>query len=377
MGSIQIRKENNRLILDFYFRSIRCREQTALEDTPANRRKVQKLLDRIEGEISLGTFDYQRYFPSSRNAAKFAQSAMSSAVQALGSAVSGNGSTLHANGAGGKQTPLFKEFAETWFNEKSVEWRESYRKGVRANLDRALIPRFGEMAVGQIEKANVLAFRADLAKVQARGKQTVLSNPRINKMLNPLRMILNEAADRFNFPTPFQNIKQLKVRKTDRSLWREITAKHAAARSGESLAAVRAWLGEIAGRSGFPVREEWADFPENYAAQTQMAWKKGRDHHLVRLRRGYPEPAWHHVLAHEATHIDFEAKARALGRNRWFTINDETRRKALRQLEPDLSAASPARGMPPSASPRWRRSSSKAPPACSSTPPSTWPSNRA
>jgi integrase len=34
-------------------------------------------------------------------------------------------------------------------------------------------------------------------------------------MLNPLRMILNEAADRFNFPTPFQNIKQLKVRKTD------------------------------------------------------------------------------------------------------------------------------------------------------------------
>ena len=74
----------------------------------------------------------------------------------------------------------------------------------------------------------------------------------------------------------------------------------------------------------------WADFPENYAAQTQMAWKKGRDHHLVRLRRGYPEPAWHHILAHEATHIDFETKARALGRNRWFTVNDETRRKVLR-----------------------------------------------
>ncbi len=215
MGSVRARKDTGLLFIDFYYRSIRCREQTALEDTPANRKKVQKLLDRIEGEISLGTFDYQRYFPSSRNAARFRQSPMASAVQALGSAVSGNGSTLHANGAGGKQTPLFKEFAETWFNEKSVEWRESYRKGVRANLDRALIPRFGEMAVGQIEKANVLAFRAELAKVQARGKQTVLSNPRINKMLNPLRMILNEAADRFNFPTPFQNIKQLKVRKTD------------------------------------------------------------------------------------------------------------------------------------------------------------------
>ena len=213
MGSIQTRKENNRLILDFYYRSIRCREQTALPDTPANRKKVQKLLDRIEGEISLGTFDYQRYFPSSRNAGKFKLSPMASAVQALDAAVTGNAQTVHVQG--NANTPLFKEFADTWFNEKSVEWRESYRKGVRANLDKALIPRFGEMAVGQIAKADILAFRAELAKVQARGKQTVLSNPRINKLLNPLRMILNEAADRFNFPTPFLNIKQLKVRKTD------------------------------------------------------------------------------------------------------------------------------------------------------------------
>ena len=213
MGSIQTRKENNRLILDFYYRSIRCREQTALPDTPANRKKVQKLLDRIEGEISLGTFDYQRYFPSSRNAGKFKLSPMASAVQALDAAVTGNAQTVHVQG--NANTPLFKEFADTWFNEKSVEWRESYRKGVRANLDKALIPRFGEMAVGQIAKADILAFRAELAKVQARGKQTVLSNPRINKLLNPLRMILNEAADRFNFRTPYQNIKQLKVKKSD------------------------------------------------------------------------------------------------------------------------------------------------------------------
>ena len=34
-------------------------------------------------------------------------------------------------------------------------------------------------------------------------------------MLNPLRQILNEAADRFNFPTPYQNIKQLRIKRTD------------------------------------------------------------------------------------------------------------------------------------------------------------------
>jgi integrase len=41
------------------------------------------------------------------------------------------------------------------------------------------------------------------------------SNPRINKILNPLRQILCEAADRFDFRTPFHNIKQLKVKRTD------------------------------------------------------------------------------------------------------------------------------------------------------------------
>lgn len=211
MASLRKRKDSGLLFLDFYYRGIRCREQTALPDTPANRKKVQKLLDRIESEISLGTFDYARYFPSSNNMKKFAQSPMTSAVQALGAAMAGNGMMVPVVA----DTPTFKEFANIWFNEKAVEWRQSHRDVVQRNLNKLLIPHFGDKAVGQITKADILAFRAELAKVQARGKQTVLSNPRINKILNPLRMILNEAADRFNFPTPYQNIKQLKVKKVD------------------------------------------------------------------------------------------------------------------------------------------------------------------
>ena len=106
MGSIQVRKENKRLILDFYHQGIRCREQTALEDTPANRKKVQKLLDRIEGEISLGTFDYQRYFPSSRNAARFRQSPMASAVNAVlsaGAAASASGASTSRHSSTGSR----------------------------------------------------------------------------------------------------------------------------------------------------------------------------------------------------------------------------------------------------------------------------------
>jgi integrase len=214
MASVQVRKETGCLILDFYYQGKRCREQTALPDTPANRKKVQKLLDKIEEEMSLGTFDYARFFPNSKQLARLEETPMATAVKAVSAAIAGvpypgtNGVDLDA-------TPLFRDFAETWLSEKSVEWRKSYRDQVRQDLDRTLIPRFGERVVGRITKADILSFRADLAKVQARGKTKMLSNPRINKLLAPVRMILNEAADRFDFRTPFANIKQLKVKRSD------------------------------------------------------------------------------------------------------------------------------------------------------------------
>lgn len=211
MASIQVRKETGCLIIDFYYRGRRCREQTALADTASNRRRLQKVLDRIEAEMLAGTFDYARFFPGSKNAAK-----LDRPVDAVvGQGPTSEFATAKTSPSEGRVTPRFSEFAETWYQEKVVEWRDSYRTTIRATLDGHLIPRFGEKEVGQITKADILAFRADLAKVQARGKQTALSNPRINKILNPLRMILNEAADRYDFHTPFQNIKQLKTKKTD------------------------------------------------------------------------------------------------------------------------------------------------------------------
>ena len=206
MASIQLRKETGTLILDFYFQGKRCREQTALTDTPSNRKRLAKVLAKIEEEISLCTFNYRQFFPSSKNAAKFDR------VEALDASLT---TVAAAVEMAGKATPLFKDFADTWFGEKSIEWRTSHKKTVRDDIDKRLVPRFGDKAVGSITKADILAFRADLAKAQARGKQQTLSNPRINKILNPLRQILCEAADRFDFRTPFHNIKQLKVKRTD------------------------------------------------------------------------------------------------------------------------------------------------------------------
>ncbi|MCZ2115166.1 MAG: tetratricopeptide repeat protein [Anaerolineae bacterium] len=186
----------------------------------------------------------------------------------------------------------------------------------------------GDLAAAVAWFSKALAAKPDFANAHYGWALALSTQGRDEEALARLGLLFAKAE--------VQDARSRPVFANARNLWREITARRAAAHATESLAAVRAYLDGIAARSGFPVREEWADFPENYAAQTQMAWKKGRDHHLVRLRRGYPEPAWHHILAHEATHIALEAEARALGRNRWFTVNDETRRKALRQIEPDL-----------------------------------------
>ncbi|HNB80388.1 MAG TPA: site-specific integrase [Rhodocyclaceae bacterium] len=210
MGSIRKRPDSGCLFVDFRYRGLRCREQTALSDNAANRKRLEKLLERIEADIDAGTFEYRRYFPASNNAGKFD---ISSAPLALAPPAARD--SVSADPSSAATTPLFNAFAEIWFVEKQIEWRRSHRIGIRADLDRLLIPQFGEKEVGRITKADVLAYRAQLARVPARGKTSPLSNNRINRILNPLRQILNEAADRHDFRSPFQNIRQLKVRKSD------------------------------------------------------------------------------------------------------------------------------------------------------------------
>ena len=182
MGSIRVRKENNKLYFDFRYKGVRCREQTALTDNPANRRKLEKVLKKIEAEITLDTFDYQRYFPNSKLAAKFDQATTPQSAT---------------------ETLLFGDFAWEWFEEMQIGWKASHQETIRIILNRHLIPAFGDQAVSRITKSDILKLRASLAKVERGNSNVGLSPQRINHIMNPLRQILNEAADRFHFTTPF------------------------------------------------------------------------------------------------------------------------------------------------------------------------------
>src|SRR5690554_7475980 len=65
MGKVRTRKETGKLYLDFMYAGHRCREQTALMDTPQNRKRVNALLQKVEAMILLGDFNYAEYFPRS------------------------------------------------------------------------------------------------------------------------------------------------------------------------------------------------------------------------------------------------------------------------------------------------------------------------
>jgi len=196
MGHIRARPGSGNLLLDFQFQGLRCREQTALPDNTVNRKKLQKLLDQIELDILLGRFVYEDYFPNSKLAAKFSQH---------------DKQLLALNKAG--RLPTFSEFAEIWQDEMAITWRSSYQSTMRTLIEYRLKPVFGDKLVDRITKADIVQFRASLGKVR-RENGTGLSAGYINRHIKIMHMILNEAADRYQFTAPVR-LKPLKMKKTD------------------------------------------------------------------------------------------------------------------------------------------------------------------
>ena len=235
MSKIRVRPETGKLYIDFFYRGVRCREQTDLIHTSENRKKVERLLTAAERAIADGSFVYANFFPGSPKATRFdalgrdlhasvpmahggsilpdahsfTSSVPASASAAAGPSMMAPGSVVMP----AVITPLFSEFAQTWFTEMRPQWRRTYQENVRAMLDRDLLPRFGAMALAAIAKADVLAFRAELA--QRPGKKGTLGAARINKIMGVIRQILNEAADRYGLLPAFRSIKPLKMKKSD------------------------------------------------------------------------------------------------------------------------------------------------------------------
>ncbi len=210
MAKVRVRPETGMLYLDFFYRGVRCREQTALPDTAENRRRVQSLMSRISREIKQGLFDYAATFPGSPKAAKFAASP------------AGVGGTFPTMAGGNPlpaaqaipDTPSFSDFSVTWRKEMAPQWRRQHRDSVDATFDAHLLAEFGDRPVGSITKADVLTFRAKLAELPGRSSPK-LSPATINRTMGLLRQCLTEASERFGTPDAFRGVKRLKGRRPD------------------------------------------------------------------------------------------------------------------------------------------------------------------
>src|SRR5699024_5882098 len=197
MASINVR--NGKLQADFRYKGRRCREQTRYTDTAANRRRLMKILERMEAEILLGTFQYRNYFPKSARADYFDELEKNELVMQQG---------------GEKDTPTFADFAEIWHSEKRVEWRVRHYKSFFERPQSYHLPEFWVRKISNITQTGILPGLTAPAKEPLR-KKGPLKASTINKTMNPIIMSMNEAAERYEFNSPATGIKSLKVQRTD------------------------------------------------------------------------------------------------------------------------------------------------------------------
>lgn len=200
-----IRSRNGKLVMDFYYAGVRCREQTDLDDTVLNRRKLERLLSTITQDINLEIFVYRDVFPNSSKAAQFADADQK--------ALSKKQHNIHLV-SGTRQQKLkstdFASMALDWYETNLCRWQPGYQYNIRLIINNYLLPVFGLQQLHEINRAAILQFRAELAALKPEKSADF-----INHVMGTLRMILAEGSAHFNLPLVFTNIKTLRIAQTE------------------------------------------------------------------------------------------------------------------------------------------------------------------
>lgn len=208
MASVRARKDNKLLFIDFRFKGKRYRRVTDKVDNRGNRMLVARMARAIEKSIKNGTFDPDLFFQEKgtpSNAVHQVEAQQEPALPVTPQPVMD---------CEAYRTPTFADFSEEWLGENLFRWKKSGKINMRNILNCHLIPEFGDRHLDTITKGDVLKFRAKLAQKKGR-KAEKLSPKRINNIMQPLKAILDEAAERYGLEPVFQNIKPLQASKPD------------------------------------------------------------------------------------------------------------------------------------------------------------------
>lgn len=209
MFKLAVRKDSKTLYFNGTYLGFRCREYTGIKDTRENKRLMNLKLKAINEAIQRGVFRYAQFFPESKNASDI------SIAEKQVARVPVNNQLQYLPQGLRQITPTLHDFADLWMDENKISWRKSHRISIEGILAKHVMPVFGAMPLETIKREHILQFRSQLSELKGKNGNGLLSNSRINKVMSTLRQVLNEAALRYDFATPYQNIKQLKSRPKD------------------------------------------------------------------------------------------------------------------------------------------------------------------
>ena len=145
-----ITERNGWLVVDFRYQGVRCREKTNLEASAGNKKRLQQVVKRIEAEITLGTFEFAKYFPNSNQLARF------------------NVNEMQEQGKRG-EFPSFKQFAESWLALNKVQCRHTNEAKLRGMLANHIYPRLASVPINDIGKNDVLMLRTNIIEQHCNG----------------------------------------------------------------------------------------------------------------------------------------------------------------------------------------------------------------
>lgn len=169
-----VKVRGNCLYLDFYYQGIRQRPSLGLKDTKPNRQHAERLHSAIQHEISIGSFDFTKHFPNSKNA-------------------------ISANNTHNKTV---SQALDEYMHSVHRVLEKSTIKGYNSAIEFYLKPNFGHIKLTDLTASMIKSWIGSLT----------ISAKRINNVLIPLRTIFSDAyAEELIDKNPMLRVKNLPV----------------------------------------------------------------------------------------------------------------------------------------------------------------------
>lgn len=147
------------ILVDFYYRGVRCKERLKLPPTAANTKFAANLKAQVQAEIARGTFDYGKYFPNSKKARMLSRTP--------GTAVS------------------IEQALTQWLAGMKSQIEYTTYRDYELAIDRVWVPKFGKLRLPELTRAALKEWVSE----QTCGLK------RIRNLLLPMRGMYAQAAE--------------------------------------------------------------------------------------------------------------------------------------------------------------------------------------